>query len=59
MIEIELFDGTILQFPADTPQEVLDRVAKQETAARQQAAGPSSAPQAAQPQITHTTPDGG
>jgi hypothetical protein len=59
MIEIELFDGTILQFPADTPQEVIDRVAKQETASRQQAAGPSAAPQATQPQITHTTPDGG
>ena len=64
MIEIELFDGTILQFPADTSQEVIDRVARQETASRQQTSGDAAAPQAAapqaaQPQVTHTTPDGG
>lgn len=43
MIEIELFDGTILEFPQGTSQEVIDRVAKQETLARRaplrQAAG--------------------
>lgn len=43
MIEIELFDGTILEFPQGTSQEVIDRVAKQETMARRaplrQAAG--------------------
>lgn len=43
MIEIELFDGTILEFPPGTSQSVIDRVAKQETAARRaplrQAAG--------------------
>lgn len=31
MIEAELFDGTILEFPDDTPDEVIDRVAKRET----------------------------
>ena len=43
MIEIELFDGTVLEFPEGTSQAVLDRVAKQETASRRgplrQAAG--------------------
>ena len=43
MIEIELFDGTVLEFPEGTKQAVIDRVAKQETAARRapvrQAAG--------------------
>lgn len=34
MIEIELFDGTVLEFPEGTSQDVLDRVAKQETMAR-------------------------
>lgn len=34
MIEIELFDGTVLEFPAGTNQSVIDRVAKQETLAR-------------------------
>lgn len=34
MIEIELFDGTVLEFPQGTSQAVLDRVAKQETALR-------------------------
>lgn len=34
MIEIELFDGTILEFPEGTSQEVINRVAKQETMAR-------------------------
>jgi hypothetical protein len=35
MIEIELFDGTVLEFPQGTSQEIIDRVARQETAARQ------------------------
>lgn len=43
MIEIELFDGTVLEFPEGTSQAVIDRVAQQETAARRapvrQAAG--------------------
>jgi hypothetical protein len=55
MIEIELFDGTVLQFPEGTSQEVIDRVAREETAARQQQA---EAP-AAQPVVTHETADGG
>jgi hypothetical protein len=59
MNEIELFDGTILQFPADTSQEVIDRTVRLETAARQQSAGSAAAPQATQPRIIYTTPDGG
>lgn len=38
MIEIELFDGTVLEFPEGTSQEVMDRVAKQETMARREQA---------------------
>ena len=34
--DIQLFDGTTLSFPDDTPDDVIDRVAKQETAARNQ-----------------------
>lgn len=34
MIEIELFDGTVLEFPEGTSQAIVDRVAKQETEAR-------------------------
>jgi len=70
MNEIELFDGTILQFPADTSQEVIDRTVRLETAARQQPSGQQAAepavaqPAVAQPvptglQVIYTTPDGG
>ncbi len=59
MNEVQLFDGTILRFPADTSQEVIDRTVLRETAARQQSAGSAAAPQATQPRITHTTPDDG
>lgn len=38
MIEIELFDGTILEFPEGTSQDVIQRVAKQETMARREQA---------------------
>ncbi len=38
MIEIELFDGTILEFPEGTSQDVIERVAKQETMARREQA---------------------
>ena len=38
MIEIELFDGTILEFPEGTSQDVIERVAKQETIARREQA---------------------
>jgi hypothetical protein len=41
MIEVELFDGTILEFPAGTADDVIDRVARQETQARQQARNPA------------------
>jgi hypothetical protein len=36
MIEIELFDGTVLEFPEGTSQDVIDRVAMQETQSRRQ-----------------------
>lgn len=35
MIEIELFDGTILEFPEGTPDDVINKVAMQETMALQ------------------------
>jgi hypothetical protein len=35
MKEAELFDGTVLEFPDDTPDEVIFRVVRQETLARQ------------------------
>jgi hypothetical protein len=47
MIKVELFDGTVLEFPEGTRQEVIDRVAKQETVSRRQTApeqGPSQPP---------------
>lgn len=34
MIEIELFDGTVLEFPEGTPRDVVNRVAKEQTLAR-------------------------
>jgi hypothetical protein len=37
MIEIELFDGTVLEFPEGTSQDVIDKVAMQETQSRRQA----------------------
>lgn len=55
MIEIELFDGTVLEFPEGTPQEVIDRVAREETASRQQG---GQAP-GVEPVVTHETADGG
>lgn len=48
MIEIELFDGTVLEFPEGTSQDVISRVAKQETLARrgaQSAPTPAPAPE--------------
>jgi len=39
-IRIQLFDGSLLEFPDNTPQDVIDRVAKQETLARQPAPQP-------------------
>lgn len=34
MIQIELFDGTVLEFPSGTDQAIVDRVAREETIAR-------------------------
>ena len=34
MIQIELFDGTVLEFPAGTDQAIIDRVAREQTLAR-------------------------
>ena len=47
-MEVELFDGSILEFPAGTSQDVIDRVARTETLARrgpQPAEQPALAPQ--------------
>jgi hypothetical protein len=49
MIEIELFDGTVLEFPEGTSQEVIDRVAREETMARRQPEVAPAAPVAAPP----------
>lgn len=35
MTEVELFDGTVLEFPEGTSQDVIDSVARQETLSRQ------------------------
>lgn len=48
-IEARLFDGTILQFPAGTPQEVIERTAKEQTIIRrEQAAATATAGNAPQ-----------
>lgn len=44
MIEVELFDGTVLEFPEGTSQAVIDRVVRQETASRRQAEPAEAAP---------------
>jgi hypothetical protein len=54
MIEIELFDGTVLEFPEGTSQDVIDRVAKQETQARKG----TTAPAATAPAPTTAVPSG-
>lgn len=43
-IEIELFDGTVLEFPDGTDPAVIDRVAKTETATRQPAGSNATSP---------------
>lgn len=45
MIEIELFDGYVLEFPEGTSQDVIDRVAREETMARQSSGSADTAPQ--------------
>jgi hypothetical protein len=40
MIEVELFDGTVLEFPEGTSQDVIQRVARERTAAIRGAATP-------------------
>jgi hypothetical protein len=46
-MEVELFDGSILEFPAGTSQDVIDRVARTETLARR-GAQPTEQPAAPQ-----------
>lgn len=46
MIEIELFDGTVLEFPEGTPRDVINRVAKEQTLSRR-GETPSVAPEEA------------
>ena len=43
MIEAELFDGTVLEFPDGTDPETITRVAREQTIARQQSVGSSPA----------------
>jgi hypothetical protein len=42
MIEAELFDGTVLEFPEGTSPDVVARVAKEQTLARKQQASPAA-----------------
>jgi hypothetical protein len=60
MIEIQLPDGTVLQFPAGTSQDVIDKTVRSVTSARQQPSeqqgGQSVQPQ---PQVLYNTPGGG
>ena len=41
MMKVELFDGTVLEFPEGTSQDVIDRVARQETMSRSQPSEPA------------------
>lgn len=41
MIQVELFDGTVLEFPEGTPDEVINRVAREQTLAIRGSAGPT------------------
>jgi hypothetical protein len=41
MIEVELFDGTVLEFPEGTSQDVINKVAKRETQARKGTTAPA------------------
>lgn len=50
MKEIELFDGTVLEFPDETPDDVLNNVAKRETTSRK-------GPETAQPQQPQSEPN--
>jgi len=61
MIEIQLPDGTVLQFPTGTSQSVIDGVVGSITTSRQQPPQQQAAQSVAPPQaqVTHTTPDGG
>lgn len=61
MIEIQLPDGTVLQFPAGTSQSVIDGVVSSITTSRQQPPEKQAAQSVAPPQaqVIYTTPDGG
>jgi hypothetical protein len=61
MIEIQMPDGTVLQFPAGTSQSVIDGVVRSLTTSRQQPSEQQAAQSVTPPQaqVTHTTPDGG
>lgn len=63
MREAELFDGTVLEFPDNTPDQVIVQTVKTQTLSRQQARAPSpnmgygSDPRAARETIDPVTPD--
>ena len=48
MIQVELFDGTVLEFPEGTPDEVINRVAREQTFAIQGSSADTPAPAATQ-----------
>jgi len=56
MIEVELFDGTVLEFPEGTSQDVINKVAKRETLSRKGTAAPAPAATTTTPAPTTTTP---
>lgn len=61
IVEAELFDGTVLEFPEGTAPDVIQRVAREQTANRRAAgatASASSAPAASSPFVEVKAPDG-
>lgn len=57
MIEAELYDGTVLEFPEGTAPEVIQRVVKQQTAARQ-GQQPAAAPSRGHNNVPEYVPPG-
>jgi hypothetical protein len=49
-MEVELFDGTVLEFPAGTSQDVINRVARAQTIARRAPQAATEQPAAPQPE---------
>lgn len=58
MIEVELFDGTVLEFPEGTSQDVINKVEKRETQARKGIAAPAPAATTTPAPATAAAPSG-